>query len=102
MMPQATFHPQAWVNDYAVEVDPEGETQWEVTEGEIEAVCKEYDVDRQRAMESDQYESDQFRFSQNAPQWVRDWPGPFYISFDDTEAYELYEKTGDERLRTVM
>ena len=28
----ATFHPQAWVNDYACPVDPEGETTFDVTD----------------------------------------------------------------------
>ena len=28
----ATFTPQAWVRDNAIEVDPEGPTQWNCTE----------------------------------------------------------------------
>ena len=27
----ATFHPQAWINDCAVEVDPEGPTEFDVS-----------------------------------------------------------------------
>jgi hypothetical protein len=82
-MARATFHPQAWVNDYAISVDPEGETSWEVEEDEIEAAMADFGVDRERVMERDEHESDDFRNSRNAPQWVRDWSGPFYISFED-------------------
>lgn len=82
-MAKAVFHPQAWQNDYAISVDPEGETEWEVEEDEVEAVMAEYGVSRERVLESDQYPSDDFRFSRNAPQWVRDWEGPFYVAFPE-------------------
>lgn len=64
---KAEFTPQAWINDYAVEVDPQGPTVWEV--GDVPA-----DVG------SDDYKSDDLRFHPNAPQWVKDWSGPFYIT----------------------
>ena len=94
-MPKATFHPQAWQNDYTIDVDPEGETEWEVTEEEIEAALKHWrgtvygpDFSREQLFAADDYPSDEFRHSKNAPQWVRDWSGPFYISFDEpNEAY---------------
>ena len=60
------FHPQAWINDYAVAVDPEGPTEWEVG-----AVPEK--------MESDTYDSDHLRFHENAPDWAKDWSGPFYV-----------------------
>jgi hypothetical protein len=62
----AHFHPQAWQNDYAIDVDPEGDTSWDV--GEVPA-----------DLEDDNYESDQLRFHKNAPQWVQDWSGPFWV-----------------------
>lgn len=66
----ATFHPQAWVNDYAVPADAEGPTTWDVgSDGD--------------GMRDDTYESDNLRFHPNAPEWVRDWCGPFYISLAD-------------------
>ena len=50
------FHAQRWFNDHAIEVDPEGETVFEV---------------------GDHYKvSDSLRYHCNAPQWVQDWPGP--------------------------
>ena len=64
------FHPQAWQDDYAVPVDPEGETRWVVaqrTAEEIEAVKGDLDLDFAR-------------FDPFAPKWVRDWSGPFEIT----------------------
>lgn len=60
------FHPQAWVNDYAIEVDPQGKAEWEV--GDVPD-----------GIADDTYESDEFRSHDNAPQWARDWTGPFYV-----------------------
>jgi len=62
------FHPQAWVNDYAMSVDPEGETEFEVPN---ELVSDD--------MEDDDYPSDELHLHDNAPQWVKNWSGPFWI-----------------------
>ena len=62
----AVFHPQAWLNDYAVEVDPEGDTTFDV--GTVP-----------ESVEDDSYESDRLRDHDNAPQWIKDWHGPFWI-----------------------
>lgn len=68
----ATFTPQAWVRDTAMEVDPEGDITWIVDPDEMEP-----------GMEvSDSHESDQLRSSRHAPAWVRDWSGPFYITVE--------------------
>jgi hypothetical protein len=60
------FHPQAWINDYAVEVDAHGDTEFDV--GEIPPDIAD-----------NTYESDQLQGHPNAPRWVRDWSGPFWI-----------------------
>ena len=60
------FHQQAWVNDYAIEVDPEGETEYEV--GNVPD-----------GIEDDTYESDDYRTHSNAPAWAKEWSGPFWI-----------------------
>lgn len=60
------FHPQAWVHDRTIEVDPPGETEWEVE-------------DIPNDLQDDTDESDELRHHENAPQWVQDWPGPFFI-----------------------
>ena len=31
------------------------------------------------AIQDDTYESDEFREHPNAPEWVREWAGPFYF-----------------------
>lgn len=75
---KATFHPQAWVNDHAIDVDPEGETSWVVTPefyNELRVSLRWPDeID-----ETNTYESDYLRHDPAAPQWVRDWHGPFYV-----------------------
>jgi hypothetical protein len=77
----ATFHPQAWVNDYATPVDPKGETTWDVT-AELLAMPE---ADRAKALIPDQYESDDLRYATSAPAWVKDWTGPFYISVEESQ-----------------
>lgn len=65
-MAQVVFHPQAWLNNYAIEVDPEGDTMWDC--GTVP-----------ETVEDDSYESDDLRHHPNAPQWVKEWSGPFWI-----------------------
>ena len=65
-MATAIFHPQAWVNNYAVEVDAEGPIEWEV--GEVADDLEDYT-----------YKSDELRYHANAPDWAREWHGPFDI-----------------------
>lgn len=66
------FHPQAWINDYAVAVDPEGPTEFFVEFGG-------------ELPDDDSYESDEFRELDGAPEWVRNWSGPFYIEILNRE-----------------
>lgn len=79
----ARFEGQAWVNDYALPVDPEGDTEWDATEG-----FADLPVDYQTWMRAQMYEStdgevvdndDLLQSDPNAPRWVRDWHGPFTI-----------------------
>jgi len=72
-MTKVRFHPQAWVSDYAAEVDPEGETEWEA------GVVPDDVLD-------DDYASDNLRLHLNAPKWAREWAGPFWIEILRQEA----------------
>jgi len=63
----ATFKPEAWINDNAYEVDPQGETTWKIDADELEP---------------DQSDLDYLRTSRNAPEWVRDWTGPFTVNLE--------------------
>lgn len=74
----ATFHPQAWINDYACAVDPEGETTWDVT-AEIVAVGREQAL----KLIDDQYSTDALRYSARAPKWIQEWSGPFYVEVEE-------------------
>jgi len=75
----ARFHPQVWVNDLAMAVDPQGETEWDVTH-EVVAMGREAAI----AMRDDDYATDYLRESANAPGWVRDWSGPFYVEVSES------------------
>ena len=69
------FQPQAWLNNYAIDVDPEGET--------------EFSVEWNGPLPDDNsYESDSMRFLNGAPDWVREWSGPFYIEITNREELE--------------
>lgn len=71
------FVPQAWINDYAYNVDPEGPTTWEVP------------VKKLIGIRPDSYESDELREMRSAPKWVREWSGPFYVTWDEDLVAEL-------------
>lgn len=69
----ATFHPQAWFNDYAIEVDPQGDTDFDIT-FEMLAIGQ-----RACELEDNDYESDHLSEAVRAPEWIRKWQGPFWI-----------------------
>lgn len=66
-----TFIPQAWIRDYAYNVDIDGPNTWEVPVEMVEGI------------RPDSHESDNLRHHENAPKWVKDWSGPFYITWED-------------------
>lgn len=74
----ATFVPQAWINDYAVDVDPEGPTKWDITD-HILAMGK----DAALALKDNDYPTDDLRYTDNAPTWIKEWRGPFYVRVKD-------------------
>jgi len=83
-MISATFHPQAWQSDYAIDVDPEGETSWTVSPAflaELQAKLK----NPARLLEDSTDESDYLREDPAAPAWVRDWHGPFWVEVEERE-----------------
>ena len=73
------FTPQAWMRDYAVEVDAEGETTWTVSAEGMAALATYQDRDDAIAYEP------WFQADPNCPEWIRDWHGPFYIRVIDEE-----------------
>lgn len=74
------FHPQAWQGEHAIPVDPLGPTTWEV---ELTAV---------EGMSSNTTKSDELRLHPNAPKWVQQWHGPFWIEIHEvTKSITLAE-----------
>lgn len=76
----AHFDPQAWIRDNAVSVDAEGPQTWDCTEfvteqgmiGDIEDGIEDDGefLDRDDILHRDP----------DAPEWVREWRGPFTIT----------------------
>ena len=79
----ATFHPQAWDGNYAVDVKPEGNVKFDVTSdiermGRVEAMSLADNSD----------DSDRLAKSDSAPEWIRNWSGPFYVEVQQSvQAY---------------
>lgn len=78
------FHPQAWQNDYAIEVDPEGETEFQVPLSDIDL------GGNSELPRDDQYETDDLRHHSAAPKWIKDWSGPFYIEITNRGELEAH------------
>jgi len=75
----AEFTPQVWLNDYALAVEPQGNTVFDVTDAVLEM-----GRDKALALKNESYEADALRTSQHAPEWVKDWPGPFYVDVEQS------------------
>lgn len=75
---RAVFTPQAWINDYAVTVDAQGETEFDVT-----AEIQERLAAGKEIPDSDTWESDDLISAKTAPEWIRNWSGPFYITVEE-------------------
>jgi hypothetical protein len=72
----ATFTPKAWVrNNGLVEVDPEGPTQWNCTK-ELMLLAPQ---DRAQIVRDGHDRLDLLKDDPNAPEWIREWAGPFDI-----------------------
>lgn len=69
----AIFHPQAWINNYAVEVD--GQMEIDVTEAVLE-LGKE----KALALRDDQYETDDLVIGRH------DHTGPFWVEVEQSIA----------------
>ncbi len=72
------FDPEAWVNDYPISVDPEGPTTFEVPLADAQNAAGEW-------LDSDECEA--LRDHANAPDWIRNWPGPFTIEIEHDEIH---------------
>lgn len=77
-MIECTFIPQVWVKDSAMEVDPEGPVTWLMQMSEVTALTGVTDMSK---MDDDPFARDELRWAKGAPQWVKDWAGPFEVEW---------------------
>jgi len=78
----AHFAPQVWQRDNAVEVDPLGDEEWDVTEP-FKRLPWAYQESLLHKMASLGFALDKYdvlKDDPNAPQWIREWSGPFDIT----------------------
>jgi hypothetical protein len=96
---KAHFDPQAWINDYATTVDAEGEQTWDCT-AFIEADA-ELKAEVDKAIENEGYFldcDDVLMGDEAAPQWVKDWQGPFTITVEKADISDKQRAAAAEAL----
>ena len=94
------FTPQAWVNDYAVDIDLDGPDEWDTT------ILPDALADYRDKQDALRYET-WFQDDPDCPQWIKDHRGPFYIEAlcdrhggpwgDDETCPQCTTDTGDVR-----
>ena len=84
----ATFHPQVWVNNHAVDVDAQGECQFDVNEY-VSALGEE----KALAIKDYSDSSDDLVSFAQAPDWAKNWPGPFFVTVE--QSIDEYFKFAD-------
>lgn len=85
MKRKITIHPQAWVNDNAVDVDAQGETTFYVNADHL----KQYDADTLK------YELEPYQNLPQTPKWIREWQGPFWFEIEDEPELVQLEQAGE-------
>lgn len=72
---QCRFHAQMWLDDDAVEVDPDGQDTWTIPPERTQALLSRHGEKLFRSS----IESDDLRLDACAPPWCRYWSGPFWV-----------------------
>ena len=70
---RVAFHPQAWIRDEATDVDPEGDTTFEVSYEHLE----------QYGEDALTYELEPYVGLPQLPDWIREWRAPFRFEITD-------------------
>ena len=78
----ATFRPQAWVNGYSEAVDPEGPVSWDCTEY-LTANFSPERIEEMVVETFGTFDHDDLTQDPNAPEWVRNWDGPFEVRLNE-------------------
>ena len=90
----ADFTPEVWQNDYAVPVDAEGETQFDVTDFVLRHMPQ-----LRRSKFEDVFEyGDTLRHADTAPTWVKDYSGPFTCSIADFAFDDFLESLRNDKI----
>ena len=91
-----TFIPQVWIDDYAMEIKPSGDTSWGITTREFEEltglVLSNYSDPQDLDLETN--EGDTLQHSSNAPEWVKEHTGPFRILCEEITLTTTNRLTG--------
>lgn len=82
MTVKVTFHPQEWQENYgeehAVPANDHESVSFTVPDSHATDDTGELPAD-------DSYDSDLLHEHENAPEWVQDWSGPFYVTAEFVE-----------------
>lgn len=70
----ATFHPQEWIQNYAVDVQPD-----EVQTFDVTPIIEAMDKRDALSLSDNSDDSDGLARSSCAPEWIRNWPGPGWV-----------------------
>lgn len=68
------FQPQAWQNNYAIQVDAEGDDEWDYP---LDKFLSEFP--RQQSFAENDEARDSLHEADEAPNWVQGWAGPFEV-----------------------
>lgn len=77
----ARFVPQAWVGDYAIDIDPGGPEEWDATEGfnDLDAEYRAILLEEIEVLGEALDNHDALAEDSNAPEWVLRHNGPFSL-----------------------
>jgi len=70
---EVVFSPQEWTDEYAMASEERDPVTYEVPR-------KDAENDNGELYEDDTHQSDQLADHENAPEWVQNWSGPFYVT----------------------
>jgi hypothetical protein len=73
-----SFVAQEWDEGYLIDVDPHGPLTWTVHKSEFLALFPDAE-----SFASKHQDRDSLRLHDNAPEWVREWTGPFEVELED-------------------
>jgi hypothetical protein len=85
----ATFFPQAWDNNHLIDLEPQGDSSFDVTP-EVESMGQENAL----LIKDNSNASDVFQYAAHAPHWIKHWQGPFHIKVSES----IQEHYGHQKL----